>query len=70
MYHSLWYNAPTTLPDGGRQHRGCTILQSCNTQSIAPEYGLNKCPKRVDLTVIFNKPLLLHLVSCLNYLYQ
>ena len=35
---------------------------SCNTQSSAPE--------DVELTGIFNKPLLLHLVGCLYYLYQ
>ena len=43
---------------------------SCNTQSSAPEDGQNNCPKHVDLTGIINKPLLLHLVGCLNYLYQ
>ena len=43
---------------------------SCNTQSRAPEDVQNKCPKRVELTGIINKPLLLHLVGCLYYLYQ
>ena len=42
---------------------------SCNTQSSAPEYGQNNCPKHVELTGIINKPLLLHLVGCLYYLY-
>ena len=42
---------------------------SCNTQSSAPEDGQNNCPKHVELTGITNKPLLLHLVSCLYYLY-
>ena len=41
----------------------------CNTQSSAPEDGQNNCPKRVELTGIINKPLLLHLVVCLYYLY-
>ena len=41
---------------------------SCNTQSSAPEDGQNNCPKHVELTGIFNKPLLLHLVGCLYYL--
>ena len=41
-----------------------------NTQSSAPEDGQNKCPKHVELTGIINKPLLLHLVGCLYYLYQ
>ena len=43
---------------------------SCNTHSSSPEDGQNNCPKHVDLTGIINKPLLLHLVSCLYYLYQ
>ena len=42
---------------------------SRNTQSSAPEYGQN-CLKLVELTGIINKPLLLHLVGCLQYLYQ
>ena len=40
------------------------------TQSTAPEDGQNNCPKHVKLTGIINKPLLLHLVGCLYYLYQ
>ena len=43
---------------------------SCNTQSSAPEDGQNNSPKHVELTGIINKPLLLHLVYCLYYLYQ
>ena len=43
---------------------------SCNTQSSVPEDGQNNCPKQVELTGIINKPLLLHLVGCLYYLYQ
>ena len=43
---------------------------SCNTQSSAPEDGRNYCPKHVELIGIINKPLLLHLVGCLYYLYQ
>jgi hypothetical protein len=42
---------------------------SCNTQSSAPEDGQNNCPKHVALTGITNKPLLSHLVACLDYLY-
>ena len=42
----------------------------CKTQSSAPEDGQNNCPKHVELTGIINKPLLLHLVGCLYYLYQ
>ena len=43
---------------------------SCNTQSSVPEDGQNNCPKNVELTGIINKPLILHLVGCLYYLYQ
>ena len=42
---------------------------NCNTQSSVPEEGLNNCPKYIELTGIINKPLLLHLVGCLYYLY-
>jgi hypothetical protein len=42
---------------------------SCNTQSSVLEYGQNNCPKYVELTGNINKPLLLHLVGCLYYLY-
>ena len=71
MCYSLWYNEPTMLPDGGRQHRGgLHYTTSCNTQSSAPEDGQNNCPKHVELSGIINKLLLLHLVGCLYYLYQ
>ena len=43
---------------------------SCNTPSSAPEDGRNNRPKHVELIGIINKPLLLHLVGCLYYLYQ
>jgi len=59
--YSLWYNAPTMLPAGGRQHH----TTSCNTQSSVPEDLQNNCPKHVELTGIINKPLLFHLVGCL-----
>ena len=65
MCYSLWYNAPTMLPVTSRQH-----TTSCNTQSNAPEDGQNNFPKPVELTGIINKPLLLHPVGCLYYLYQ
>ena len=42
---------------------------SCNTQSSVAEDGQNNCPKYVELTGIINKPLLLHLVGGLYYLY-
>ena len=43
---------------------------SCNTQSSAPEDGQNNCPKHVELTGIINKPLLLHLVGCLLFIFH
>ena len=70
MRYSLWYNAPTMLPAGGRP--ATTLVHyttSCNAQSSAPEDGQNNCPKHVALTGIIHKPLLLHLVGCLYYLY-
>ena len=67
---SLWYNAPTMLPAGGRPVRKWVhYTTNCNTQSSAPEDGQNNFPKHVELAGIINKPLLLHIVSCLYYLY-
>jgi len=43
---------------------------SCNTQSSPPEDEKNNCPKHVEPNGIINKPLFLHLVGCLYYLYQ
>ena len=55
-------------------HRPATLWVhhtiSCNTQSSAPEDGQNHRPKHVELIGVINKPLLLHLVGCLDYLYQ
>ena len=70
MCYSLWYNAPTMLPAGGRPATSWVhYITSCNAQSSAPEDGQNNCPKHVELTGIINKPLLLHLVGCVYYLY-
>jgi hypothetical protein len=63
--YSLWCNVPTMLPASSWVH----YTTSCNTQSSAPENGQNNFPKHVELTGIINKPLLLHLVDCLYYLY-
>ena len=43
---------------------------SRNTQSSAPEDGRNNRSKHVELIGIINKPLMLHLVGCIYYLYQ
>jgi len=56
------------LPTTDRQYRGC-YTTSCNTQSSGPEDGQNNRPKLIELTGIINKPLLLHLVCCIYYLY-
>jgi len=40
-----------------------------NAQYSTPEDGQNNCPKHVEMTGIINKPLLLHLVGRLYYLY-
>ena len=40
------------------------------TLSSAFENGQNNCPKHVELPGIINKPLLLHLVGGLYYLYK
>ena len=70
MCYSLWYNAPTMLPATGRQHRGCIVPQAvAHSLVLLNEDGQNNCPEHVVLTVIINKPLLLHLVGCLYYLY-
>ena len=45
----------------------CTT--SCNTESSVPEDGQNNCPKHVELIGIINKPLLLHRIGCLYYLF-
>ena len=83
MCYSLWYNAPTMLPAGHRPATSSVhyttscrpatswvhYTTSCNIQSSVPEDGQNNCPNLVELTGIINKPLLLHLVGCLYYLY-
>ena len=71
MCYSLWYNAPTMLPAGLRPATSWVhYITSCHTQSSAPEDGQNNFLKHVELTGIINKPLLLHLIGCLYYLYQ
>ena len=63
MSYSLWYNAPTMLPAGGRPATSSVhYTTNCKTQSSAPEDGQNNCPRHVELTGIINKPLLLRLV--------
>jgi hypothetical protein len=62
--YSLWYNAPTMLPAGGRPATGWVhYATSCNTQSSAPGDGRDHRPKHFELIGIINKRLLLHLVG-------
>ena len=69
MCYSLWYNALTMLPAGGRPATSWVhYTTSCNTQSSAPEDGQNNCPKHFEPTGVINKPLLLYLVGFLYYL--
>jgi hypothetical protein len=69
--YSSWYNAATKLRACHRQATSWVhYTTSCNTQSSVPEDGQNNCPKYVELTGIINKPLMLHLVGRLYYLYQ
>ena len=69
LCYSLWYNAPTMLPAYRPATSWVHYTTSCNTQFSAPEDGQSNYPKHVELTGIINKPLLLHLVGCLYYLY-
>ena len=69
MCYRLWYNAQTMLPASGPATSSVHYTTSCNTQSSVPEDGQNNFPKHVELTGIINKPLLLHVVGCLYYLY-
>jgi len=56
-----------------KQHRQPT---RCNNNGLllipvsSTYFGQLFCHKHVELTGIFNKPLLLRLVGCLYYLYQ
>ena len=64
MCYSLWCNAPTMLPTCSLEAESWVhYTTSCNTQSSAPEDGLDRLPKHVELIGIINKPLLSHLVG-------
>ena len=69
MCYSLWYNAPTMLPAGGRQHRGCIIPQTVTHSLVLLKMGKIITRNMLSWRII-NKLLLLHLVGCLYYLYQ
>ena len=66
---------PAVLPDRAIRRQSHYFIYrprttSCNSQSSATDDGQNYCLKHAELTGIINKPLLLHLVGCLYYLYQ
>ena len=57
------------LPATGRQHRGCIIPQAVTHSLVLLKMSKIIARNMVELTGIINKPLLLHLVGCLYYLY-
>ena len=70
MCYILWYNVPTMFAGHRQATSWVHYTTSCNKQSNAPGDGRNYRPKHVELIGIINKPLLLHLVGCLYYLFQ
>ena len=54
----------------GRQHRRCIIPQAVTHSLVLLKMGKIISRNMFELTGIINKPLLLHLVGCLYYLYQ
>jgi len=54
----------------GRQHRGCIIPQAVTHSLVLLKMDKIISPKHVELNGIIKKPLLLHLVGCLYYVYQ
>ena len=41
MCYSLWYNAPTMLPAGGRQHRAASGKSRTNFHKILAQHVVN-----------------------------
>jgi hypothetical protein len=70
LCYSLWYNAPTMLPAGDGQHRGFIIPQAVTHSLVLLKMGKIIARNMLSCLGIINKPLLLHLVGCLYYLYQ
>ena len=66
----IFNSGGTSLPGYRPATSWVLCTTNCNTQSSAPEDGLNYRQKHVELIGIINKPLLLHLVGCLYCLYQ
>ena len=68
MCSNLWYNAPTMLPAGGRQHRGCIILQAVTHSLVLMKMGEIIARNTLNCIGIINKPLFLRLIGSLHYL--
>ena len=69
MCYSLWYNAPTMLPAGGRQHRGCFIQQAV-THSLVP-LKMGKIIVRNMLSLLellISRYYCIYLVVCIIYI--
>ena len=62
MCYSLWYNVPTMLPGGGRQHRGFIIPPAVTHSLVLLKMEKIISRNMIELTGIINKPLLLYLV--------
>ena len=65
IMHPRWCRPVT-----GQQHRACILPQAVTHSLVFLKMGKMICPKHVELTGIINKPLLLHQVGYLYYLYQ
>ena len=63
MCYSLWYNAPTMLPAGGRQHRG-GIIPHAVTHSLV----LLKMDKIIARNMLSLLELLISRYCCSSYL--
>ena len=61
MCYSMWYNAPTMLPAGGRQHRGCIMPQAV-THSLV----LLKMSKIIAWNMLSWLELLINCYCCIS----
>jgi hypothetical protein len=58
--YSLWYNAPTMLPTGGRQHHGCIVPQNVTHSLVLLEMG-----KIIPRNMLSSLELLISLYCCI-----
>ena len=61
MCYSLWYNAPTMVPAGGRQHRGCI-----KPQAVAHSLVLIKMGKIIARNMLSLLELLISRYCCIS----